>query len=118
LSDRLNLDLRQHVAAVGRRVTTLCQGEDSIQHQLVLFQTHYNFALPHAGLRQALLLAKATNGNGAARVWRTYTPAMAVDLTDHVWPLKEVLLFRVPPSTNHEKWSEAGKHPQGDLAPA
>src|SRR5215469_5246690 len=26
--ERLNLDIRQHVAAVGRRVNTLCQGED------------------------------------------------------------------------------------------
>ncbi len=28
LVERLNLDLRQHGAAVGRRVATLCQGED------------------------------------------------------------------------------------------
>jgi hypothetical protein len=26
--ERLNLSIRQHVAAVGRRVTTLCKGED------------------------------------------------------------------------------------------
>jgi hypothetical protein len=26
--ERLNLTIRQHVAAVGRRVTTLCKGED------------------------------------------------------------------------------------------
>ena len=25
------------------------------------------------------------------------TPAMAAGLTDHVWTLREVLLFRVPP---------------------
>src|SRR6266446_9410400 len=32
--ERLNLTIRQHVAAVGRRVTTLCKGEDGIQQQL------------------------------------------------------------------------------------
>jgi hypothetical protein len=29
--------------------------------------------------------------------WRLYTPAMAAGLTDHVWTLRGVLLFRVPP---------------------
>jgi hypothetical protein len=28
--ERRNLDLRQRVAAVGRRVTTLCQGEEGL----------------------------------------------------------------------------------------
>src|SRR5262249_13972834 len=30
-------------------------------------------------------------------LWRPCTPAMAAGLTDHVWSLKEVLLYRVPP---------------------
>jgi hypothetical protein len=32
--ERLNLDIRQRVAAVGRRVNTLCQGADGLQQQL------------------------------------------------------------------------------------
>jgi IS1 family transposase len=95
--ERLNLDIRQRVAAVGRRVNTLCQGEDSVQQQLVLFQTYHNFVLPHTSLRQALLIPETTNGTGSVRVWRPCTPAMAAGLTDHVWTLKEMLLFRVPP---------------------
>jgi hypothetical protein len=95
--ERLNLDIRQRVAAVGRRVNTLCRGEEGLLDQMVLFQTYHNFVLPHAGLRQALLLPEATNANGSAKVWRPWTPAMAAGLTDHVWSLKEVLLFRVPP---------------------
>jgi IS1 family transposase len=43
--DRLNLDLRQRVAAVGRRVTTLCQGEEGLQQQLVLFQSYRSSGL-------------------------------------------------------------------------
>jgi IS1 family transposase len=35
--ERVNLSIRQHVAAVGRRVTTLCKGEDGMQQQLVLY---------------------------------------------------------------------------------
>jgi hypothetical protein len=95
--ERLNLDMRQRGAAVGRRVNTLCQGTDGLQHQLVLFQSYHNFVLPHASLRQPLLVPEPAHGRGSAKVWRPCTPAMAAGLTDHVWSLREVLLFRVPP---------------------
>ena len=35
--ERVNLSMRQHVAAIGRRVMTLCKGEDGLRQQLVLF---------------------------------------------------------------------------------
>jgi hypothetical protein len=86
------------VAAVGRRVTTLCKGEEGLQQQQQgLYQTYYNFCLPHASLRQPLPEPIPTNGTGSAKQWRPYTPAMAAGLTDRVWTLHEVLLFRVPP---------------------
>ena len=68
-----------------------------MQHQLVLCQTSHNFVLPHASLRQPLLVPEATNGSGSAKVWRLRTPAMAAGLTDQVWSLQEALLCRVPP---------------------
>src|SRR4030095_5470797 len=34
--ERINLTIRQHVAAVGRRVSTLCKGEDGVRQQLAL----------------------------------------------------------------------------------
>jgi transposase-like protein/IS1 family transposase len=95
--ERLNLAIRQRVAAVGRRVNTLCKGEDGLRQQLVLFQSYHNFVLPHASLRQPLSIPEPTNGRGSTKLWRPCTPAMAVGLTDHVWSLTEVLLFRVPP---------------------
>ncbi len=95
--ERLNLDLRQCVAAIGRRVNTLCQGEEGLRDQLALFQVYHNFVLPHASLRQRLPRPEVTNGNGSAKVWRPCTPAMAAGLTDQVWTLKEVLLYRVSP---------------------
>ena len=95
--ERLNLDIRQRVAAVGRRVNTLCRGEGSLRDQLVLFQVYHNFVLPHASLRQPLRLPESTNGSGSAKVWRPCSPAMAAGLTDHVWSLKEVLCYRVSP---------------------
>ncbi len=95
--ERLNLSIRQHVAAVGRRVTTLCKGEDGMRQQLVLFQAYHNFCLPHASLRVPLGAPVPTNGTGSAKQWQPRTPAMTAGLTDHVWTLREVLLFRVPP---------------------
>ena len=50
-----------------------------------------------ASLRVPLPQPLPTNGTGSAKQWRPCTPAMAAALTDHVWTLREVLLFRVPP---------------------
>jgi IS1 family transposase len=95
--ERVNLTIRQHVAAVGRRVTTLCKGEDGLRQQLALYHVYYNFCLPHASLRMPLLQPLPTNGTGSVKTWRPRTPAMAAGLTDQVWTLREVLRFRVPP---------------------
>jgi hypothetical protein len=95
--ERLNLDIRQRGATVGRRVDTLCQDEDGLQHQLAVYHVYYNFVLPHSSLRQPLLVPEPTKGTGSAKVWRPCTPAMAAGLTAHVWTLREELLFRVPP---------------------
>ena len=95
--ERITLAIRQHVAAVGRRVSTLCKGEDGMRQQLVLYHVYDNFCLPHASLRQPLPQPVPTNGTGSAKRWQAQTPAMAAGLTDHVWTLREDLMFRVPP---------------------
>jgi IS1 family transposase len=95
--ERVNLTIRQHVAAVGRRVTTLCKHEAGLRQQLALYHVYSNFCLPHTSLRQPLSHPEPTNGSGSAKQWRPCAPAMAAGLTDHVWTLREVLLFRVPP---------------------
>jgi IS1 family transposase len=95
--ERLNLDVRQHVAAIGRRVNTVCKHEGGLRWQLALFHTYHNFCLPHASLRVPLAAPEPTNGAGSARKWRPCTPAMAAGLTDRVWTLRDVLLYRVPP---------------------
>ena len=52
--ERINLSMRQHVAAIGRRVSTLCKGEEGLRQQLTLYHVYHNFCLPHVSLRQAL----------------------------------------------------------------
>src|SRR5262249_40351693 len=92
-----HLSLRQHVAAIGRRATTLCKGEDGLRQQLALYHVSHNFVLPHASLRQPVPQPVATHGMGSARQCRPRTPAMAAGLTNRVWSLREVLMFRVLP---------------------
>ena len=41
--ERLNLSLRQRVAALGRRSATPCKSEDGLGQQLALFQVYHNF---------------------------------------------------------------------------
>jgi hypothetical protein len=93
-AERLNLTLRQHVAAIARRAITLAKSDAGLHHQLCLFQSYYNFCLPHASLRYAL---PAASDQRIAKRWQDATPAMAAGLTDHTWTLRELLLFRVPP---------------------
>jgi transposase-like protein/IS1 family transposase len=95
--ERLNLDFRQHVAAIGRRVNTVCKHEAGLRQQLALFQTYHNFCLAHASLRVPLAAPEPTNGTGSAKRWQPCTPAMAAGLTERVWTLCQILLFRVPP---------------------
>ena len=80
-----------------QRRATACKGEDGLHQQLALFQVYHNVVLPHASLRQVLAAPMATNGTGSAKAWRPCPPAMAAGLTDRVWSLKEMLLYRVPP---------------------
>jgi hypothetical protein len=78
-------------------VVTFCKGEDGLRQQVGLYQVYYNFCLSHIRLRQPVPQPEPTNRTGSAKTWRPRTPAMAAGLTDHVWSLREVLRFRVPP---------------------
>jgi hypothetical protein len=49
--ERLNLSLRQRVAAIGRRRAPPCKSQDGLGQQLVLCQVYPNFVLPHASVR-------------------------------------------------------------------
>jgi len=93
--ERLNLDFRQHVAAIGRRVNTLCKHESGLRQQLAIFHTYHNFVLPHASLR--LPLPDRMDAVESSKRWQPRTPAMAAGLTDRVWSLRAILMYRVPP---------------------
>jgi hypothetical protein len=56
--ERINLSIHQRVAAVGRRVSTLCKGEDGLRQQLALFHVYYNFCF--APCERTLTVATAS----------------------------------------------------------
>ena len=75
--ERLNLSLRQRVAAMRRRSATSCKGEDGLGQHLALFQVYHNFVLPHASLRQRspnrsppMARARPRCGGRVRRRWR------------------------------------------------
>jgi hypothetical protein len=95
--ERVNLTIRQHVAAIGRRVTTRCKHQAGLHQQLSWSHVYDNCGLPHASLRPPLHQPEPTHGMGSAKRWQPRTPAMAAGLTAQVWSVRDVLLCRVPP---------------------
>jgi len=83
-----------------------------------LYHVYHNFCLPHTSLRQPLPQPALTKGTGSAKQWQPRTPAMAAGLTDHVWSVREILLFRVPPWPQPAGvWaSSGGRKRQGTMA--
>jgi transposase-like protein len=80
--ERLNATFRARLASLTRRGRALARRTLTQQHGMYLIGTVYNFCTPHASL--------AHTGGGT-------TPAMAAGITDHCWPVRELLSFHVPP---------------------
>jgi len=95
--ERNNLTVRQHVRRLGRKVNAFSKEHDYLEQQLALSFAYYHFVIPHQGLRQKLAVPIPTNGEGSPKRWQQRTPAMAANLTDHIWSMDELLSFRVPP---------------------
>jgi transposase-like protein/IS1 family transposase len=87
--ERLNATVRERLAPLARRCRALARQPLTLEHGMSLVGTVYNFWTYHASLR---LAAQATG-----TVATTRTPAMAAGITDHGWPVRELLAFHVPP---------------------
>ena len=95
--ERVNLTLRAHIPALGRKVSSFAKTITGLAQQVSLTRTYYNFCLPHRSLRIPLPEPIPTKGNGSPKLWQSRTPAIAAHITDHIWSIQEILLFRVPP---------------------
>ncbi len=96
--ERVNLTIRQSVAALARRTWSTAQAAPHLQVHLEWWRGYYHFVRPHASLRLALARPKEGGGNQLVQRYRQRTPAMAAGLTQHRWTVQELLALPVPPT--------------------
>ena len=95
--ERMNGTLRHLTSRLHRKTLCFSKKREYLEYHLELVIAYYHFVLPHKSLRRRLPQPIPTRGNGSPKKWAPCTPAMAAGLTDHVWSMKELLSFRVPP---------------------
>jgi IS1 family transposase len=94
--ERMNLTLRHMVSRLRRKGLTFSKKRKFLEGHLQLAVAYYHLVRTHRGLRQRLSQAIPTKGNGSPKQWQMRTPAMSAGLTDHIWTIQELLMFRVP----------------------
>jgi len=79
--ERLNGTFRARMPVFGRRTRSLARTIERVEAELFLSGAVYNFCTVHSTL--------------------SASPAMAADLTDHVWSVEELLRFKIPDKRLH-----------------
>jgi len=87
--ERLNATFRSRLAILARRSRALIRNPETLEPLMYLMGSVYNFCTEHKSLR----LPGVIGGHK----WIARTPAIAAGLTDHIWSVKELLLFQIPP---------------------
>jgi len=89
--ERLNATFRERLACLIRRCRHAARKVSRLQAGMWLVGCTYNFCWPHHELSRRATRAQDRRGE------ILLTPAMASGLTDHVWSVRELLTFRIPP---------------------
>jgi transposase-like protein len=92
--ERLNATFRQRINCLARRTRTLARTTQTVHAAMFLLGCVYNFCTPH----HSLSLSRPT------------TPAMAADITDHIWSVRELLHFKIP--TTYQPIKRRGRPPK------
>jgi IS1 family transposase len=95
--ERLNLTVRQSVAALVRRTWSTAQEAPQLLAHLHLWQGYYHIVRPHKSLRVVLVQPIDRGGKRVPRRYRQRTPAMAAGLTGRRWSVREVLMLPLAP---------------------
>lgn len=93
--ERDNLTSRQMNGKLRRKTIGFAKKKESLNWQTLISDFYYNFVRSHKSLRKEV--------RDGRKKWLKETPAMVEGLTDHIWTLKEVLSFRVPPKAKKRK---------------
>ena len=73
-----------------RRTRTLARQPQTLTAGLYIVGCFYNLCDPHHSLRLRLSVGRFGHH------WVNRTPAMAAELTDHIWTVDELLMYRIP----------------------
>jgi IS1 family transposase len=96
--ERVNLTVRQSVAALIRRTWATMQEAPHLLLHLEWWRAYYHFARPHESLRQKLGQPLERGGKRQPQRYRQRTPAMAAGLTTRRWTVRELLLLPLVPA--------------------
>jgi hypothetical protein len=96
--ERLNLTVRQRVAALVRRTWATMQEVPQLLVHLEWWRAYYHFVRPHESLGVLLPQPIARGGKCQPQRYRQRTPAMAARLTSRRWTMRDVLGLPLPPA--------------------
>jgi hypothetical protein len=95
--ERVNLTLRQSVAALMRRTWSTAQAAPQLLTHLEWWRAYYHFVRPHESLREALTQPIERGGRRIPQRYRQRTPAMAAGLTNRRWTVWDLLTVPLLP---------------------
>jgi len=95
--ERVNLTLRQSVAALVRRTWSTAQAAPQLLTHLEWWRAYYHFVRPHESLREALAQPIERGGRRIPQRYRQRTPAMAAGLTNRRWTVRNLLTVPLLP---------------------
>ena len=111
LIERFNGTMRERLASLTRKCRHAAHRLEALETGMYLIGCTYNFCFPHHEL------SKATHFGSVC------TPAMAAGLTDHLWTIQEVLIYKIAPALWVEpkkarrSRKKAGSDPTGPKRP-
>jgi len=84
--ERLNGTFRERLASLTRKCRHAAARLETLEEGMYLIGCTYNFCFPHHELSKTAHFGCPT------------TPAMAAKLTDHIWSMRELLMYKIAPS--------------------
>lgn len=99
--ERLNGTFRERLASLTRKCRHAAARVETLETGMYLIGCTYNFCRPHQELSKQ------------AHFGCSMTPAMAAALTDHIWSLRELLWYKIPPAPWVQATPAKPKRPRG-----
>jgi IS1 family transposase len=97
--ERVNLTIRQSVAALARRTWATAQETSQLLAHLEWWRGYYHFVRCHASLRVPLTQPNNRGGQRVSQRYRQRTPAMAAGLASRRWTVRELLALPLLPDS-------------------